>query len=394
MARIILIACLFHFIFASTPPEAKYTPLQMITSAGYPGESHSVTTRDGYVLGLQRISYGRTGKTNATRPVIFLQHGLLCASTNWITNGPSDSLGFILADAGFDVWLGNVRGNTYSREHVKYNPDKDKEFWDFSFDEHALIDLPTMIDYALSVSGQNSTYYVGHSQGTMMGFAGFSSNATLASKIRGFFALAPVSTVKDIEGMFAYIAKIYKVLVPFFSVTGVGEFVPNKSIIDKAGELFCFSKIEEVCGNVLFLICGFDEKNLNDSLIPVYLGHTPAGTSVQNVVHWAQMVKSGAFQMYDYGSASANKEHYNGNSTPPLYNLSQFPVPTYLFTGNKDWLADPTDVKGLINKLNTTSNSLKGVTNIPYYEHLDFIWGIDAAEKVYKVIISYINGSN
>ena len=82
-----------------------------------------------------------------------------------------------------------------------------------SFDEHALIDLPTMIDYVLSVSGQNTTYYVGHSQGTMMGFAGFSSNATLASKIRGFFALAPVSTVKNVEGMFEYIAKFYKILL-------------------------------------------------------------------------------------------------------------------------------------------------------------------------------------
>lgn len=27
MARIILIACLFHFIFASSPPEAKYSPV-------------------------------------------------------------------------------------------------------------------------------------------------------------------------------------------------------------------------------------------------------------------------------------------------------------------------------------------------------------------------------
>ena len=69
-----------------------------------------------------------------------------------------------------------------------------------------------MIDYVLSTSGQNSTYYVGHSQGTMMGFAGFSSNTTLASKIKGFFALAPVSTVKDIKGMFQYISMFYKVL--------------------------------------------------------------------------------------------------------------------------------------------------------------------------------------
>jgi len=39
-------------------------------------------------------------------------------------------VGFVLADAGFDVWLGNVRGNTYSRAHVKYSP-SDAKFWEW-----------------------------------------------------------------------------------------------------------------------------------------------------------------------------------------------------------------------------------------------------------------------
>lgn len=40
--------------------------------------------------------------------------------------------GFMLADAGFDVWLTNARGNTYGRAHTYLDPDRDKEFWQFS----------------------------------------------------------------------------------------------------------------------------------------------------------------------------------------------------------------------------------------------------------------------
>lgn len=37
---------------------------------------------------------------------------------------------YILHDAGFDVWMGNYRGNIYNTRHVKYNSN-DREFWDF-----------------------------------------------------------------------------------------------------------------------------------------------------------------------------------------------------------------------------------------------------------------------
>ena len=75
-----------------------------------------------------------------------------------------------------------------------------------SFDEHSQKDLPAMIDYVLKVTNQSDLFYVGHSQGTIMGFAGFTFNQTLASHIRAFFAFAPVATVKHIQGVFRVIA--------------------------------------------------------------------------------------------------------------------------------------------------------------------------------------------
>ena len=64
-----------------------------------------------------------------------------------------------------------------------------------------------MLNYVLETTGQTELFYAGHSQGTVMGFAGFTVNQTLAKQIKAFFALAPVTTVKHIEGLFRFISE-------------------------------------------------------------------------------------------------------------------------------------------------------------------------------------------
>ena len=72
---------------------------------------------------------------------------------------------------------------------------------------------------------------------------------------------------------------------------------------------------------------------------------------------------------------------------PPPYNVTELTVKTALFTGGQDWLADPTDVANLIPKIKDVTFYHK---NISYYDHLDFIWGLDAATQVYSEIVTQI----
>ena len=74
------------------------------------------------------------------------------------------------------------------------------KFWDFTLDEHGSIDLPTMVDYVLKQTNRKQLYYVGHSQGTVMGFVGLSEHADLQSKIKVYLSLSFLVTFSKIIG--------------------------------------------------------------------------------------------------------------------------------------------------------------------------------------------------
>uniref|UniRef100_A0A3Q1JYU6 Lipase n=1 Tax=Anabas testudineus TaxID=64144 RepID=A0A3Q1JYU6_ANATE len=354
---------------------------EIIRRWGYPAEEHEVETEDGYVLTVNRIPQGLRPSAGP-RPVVFLQHGLLAAGSNWITNPPNSSLGYVLADAGYDVWMGNSRGNTWSRKHRTLRPDQE-EFWQFSYDELALKDLPAVVDYILKVSGQEQIYYVGHSQGTTIAFIAFSTLPELASKIKLFFGLAPVATVAFATSPMAKLSVLPDFLI--WDLFGKRDFLPQSDMIKWFAEHVCSKHpLSELCGNIFFILCGFDEKNLNMTRTPVYTTHCPAGTSVQNMVHWAQAVHSGKLMAFDFGPAG-NMKHYN-QSTPPQYRIQDMKVPTALFSGGQDTLADPKDVAVLL----TQVPNLVLHQHISHWEHLDFIWGLDAPEQMFPSILKLL----
>lgn len=142
-----------HFL-RSKSDERSLHPLANITTfeqmADYWGanyEQHIVRTSDGYFLTLHRLCPDpqSTSKFDQSKVVLFF-HGFMMTSEGWLAHPiRSSNLALNLLDKGYDVWLANVRGNKYGIKHKKFKF-TDSEFWDFSLDEVALIDLPETVD--------------------------------------------------------------------------------------------------------------------------------------------------------------------------------------------------------------------------------------------------------
>jgi hypothetical protein len=88
----------------------------------------------------------------------------------------------------------------------------------------------------------------------------------------------------------------------------------------EAGSLFC-ALVEHVCADAMKYVMDADPNMDNYERYDVFIGHDPSGTSLQNMFHWNQIVDSGRFQAYDFGSFSKNMEKY-GQPTPPIWDLS------------------------------------------------------------------------
>ena len=158
-------------------------------------QEYTVLTEDGYLLGLFRIPGKLEEQEVKPGPPVLLMHGIFDSADSWILNDER-SPAVILSKAGYDVWLGNSRGNKYSRSHIALNPESE-EFWNFSWEEAGKHDLPALTDFILSRSEHNKLAFIGHSIGATQAFYAITTNNDYYRNKWGLFvALSPPLSMK------------------------------------------------------------------------------------------------------------------------------------------------------------------------------------------------------
>ena len=107
----------------------------IMSKHGYDWEAHKITTEDDYILTTFHV-LGRTGEDRVTadKGSVLAMHGGYQDAANWL-EGFYDSVPFHLqlADAGYDVWIGNNRGTEYSQGHKSLDSKTDGDFWKYSW---------------------------------------------------------------------------------------------------------------------------------------------------------------------------------------------------------------------------------------------------------------------
>ncbi|KAL9044211.1 MAG: hypothetical protein Q9214_002636 [Letrouitia sp. 1 TL-2023] len=276
---------------------------------------------------------------------------------------------------GFDVWLGNNRGNKYSKKSTRSSPTS-SAFWDFSMDEFAFHDIPDSVNYVLQTTSQPSLSYIGFSQGTAQAFATLSIHPNLNDKVDVFIGLAPALSPAGLHN--GIVDALVKASPNVLFLAFGRKIILNSATMWQA-ILYPPIFIRLIDVSLSFL---FNWKGRNIS-VPQKLAaypHLYSFTSTKSVVHWFQIIRNKSFQMYDDDvqaplSLGVSERYYK----VPKFPTRNIKTPVVLIYGGSDSLVD-IDVMLRALPKHTVAKE------IAHFEHLDFLW----AENVEKLVFPMI----
>ncbi|XP_028159363.1 lipase 1-like [Ostrinia furnacalis] len=362
--------------------DGKLNFTELAAKYGFPNAvTKDVVTDDGYILALHHIPGDRR------RPVL-LVHGNSLDASCWIVRGNS-SLSIRLARKGYDVWAINSRGTTLSKRHLFLDANTQKrEFFNYTFYEQGIYDMPATIDYILKETKQKSLLAIGHSIGTTNFFVLGSVKPEYNNKIKAFISLAPISFIQNLRGLARVGSLLGKALTGVGLLIGAEEIAGKNGLVSGVFNATCLGPLRyTLCvEGVIFPLFGPDARGLERDFVRTLFGHFPEGSSRKLFDHLIQIIERNKFAKYDYGCESNLVEY--GTEEPPEFDLSQVSMKVALFMGSNDYLASVPDAERL-------RDDLPNVVHyqvMPYedFNHIDFVWGREMPTNLYPYLMPVI----
>lgn len=164
-------------------------------------------------------------------------------------------------------------------------------------------------------------------------------------------------------------------------VLGIYEFPPEREVWRRLLYQWCSFALRNTCSYIIMLTSGFDMAQTNNTLIPLALGHFPAGSSTKSFAHYIQLVLNGRFNKFNYDDPRENYRRY-GTRTAPDYKLSNINCKVALYYGQNDMVSSAKDAQYLRRQLpNVVHDELLAYKQ---FNHVDFVVAINATELLYK----------
>lgn len=247
------------------------------------------------------------------------------------------SLTYALSEQGYDVWLSNSRGVNWSNNHTRLDKKKDaKKFYDFSWHEMGIYDLPNSIDYILNVTNQNTLQIVCYSQGCTSFFVMMSEFPEYNDKVKLVSMIGPGSYVGHLKGFLKKIAPFTSYFIELAQRFQIYS-VPFLNEMRQLGTALCSKNTKEASPAFCRLMIWTFQLNYDISSpeeMAIVFMNLPMDFSIKQALHYSQLIHSGEFTKFDYGPKRNLREY--GQKTPPSYNLTKVTTPTAFYFGHDD----------------------------------------------------------
>lgn len=405
------------------------TTQELILQAGFKYENHYAQADDGYITQLVRIINPLADRKQLKQPPVALFHGGTLDTSNYVMQSTSQhhperwprvhgqihtswnrSLGFLLANNGYDVWLVGTRGcNRANQGHrwlKKWTPllslnigsspswmasnwEASRRYWmNYTLDDIGDKEMPRQIDRILQLTGARRVSMLVYSITGPPSMALLSTRPEYAEKVHNYVLKGPIMSDRNagrhLKLLWRLVSDVVSDELGSLIIPELALSQPVRNLVLAIAEspLLRYTLVK------LVTLIGFGSSpKFNTFLEPGLFNRVLLPASFTTLRHICKIASSGKIQRYDFGPIG-NALKY-GSVYAPEYDLSKMNPHNWLVvTAENDPLNSLEDVQKLAKTAPKKPFKHVYVKNA---NHLDLTTMVEVDKEVYLPILEFLD---